>query len=128
MKIDRIIAPEKNSQSLIVHAHIGYQCIGHIAQIQFPTFSDPGEAAVNPDAESGIVAAEVVFLSHMGKIEVSNAVVAVETHEKFSITDRDISWHPVALSFSSYFLQGRASSLEDLSDFIIVHFVEVLVK
>jgi hypothetical protein len=99
MKIDRIIAPEKNSQSLIVHAHIGYQCIGQIAQVQFPTFSDPGEAAVNPDAESGIVATEVIFLSHMWKIEVSNAVVTVETHQKFSITDGYLSAY--CLSFSA---------------------------
>jgi hypothetical protein len=101
VKIDCVIAAEKNSQSFIVQAYIGHQGIENVLQIHLPVFSHPREQAVNPDAESEIVAPYMVFLSHVRKIKVSNAVVTVETYKKLSITDRDISWHAESPLFLS---------------------------
>jgi hypothetical protein len=49
----------------------------------------------------------MVFLSNMRKIEVSNAVITVETHEKFSIADGYVSWHAVDLCFASSGIPGE---------------------
>jgi hypothetical protein len=49
----------------------------------------------------------------MWKIEVSNAIVAVETYEEFSITYRDVSGHPITLSVSQTFYRAKTRLRRD---------------
>jgi hypothetical protein len=40
-----------------------------------------------------MAAADMVFLADMGKIEVPDAVILIETEQQSAVADRNIPWH-----------------------------------
>ena len=44
-------------------------------------------------AKAAAIAADVILLTHVRKVQVTNGIVAIEAHEKLSITDGDVSGH-----------------------------------
>jgi hypothetical protein len=68
---------------------------------------DPGKPAIHPDAETAAIPAHMVFLAHMGIIEIPDAIVLIEANQEAAVSHRNITWHGVLLIWPRDFGGGR---------------------
>jgi|GEM_PF-6489530 len=61
-----------------------------IGQMLAPFAVYPGKPAVQEEAEAEAVSVRVVFLAHMGEIDVTYEIVLVEADQKFVVSDRNV--------------------------------------
>jgi hypothetical protein len=45
------------------------------------------------EAETADIAADMIFLSHMGKVEIPDPIVVVEADQELAVSDRNVSGH-----------------------------------
>jgi hypothetical protein len=93
MKIYHIAAHEKYAKVFVIQVYPGYQRIFLITKVNLPVCTDPGKPVVHPDAEPAKFSLDMVFLAYMRKVEIADIVVLIETNEKFTVSNRYVSWH-----------------------------------
>jgi hypothetical protein len=71
-----------------------------IPEVFFPFGTHPGEAAIDPDAESKLLSPSMVLQANPGEINVTNAIIQVKIDEKIPIADWNVSRHDVLTRLS----------------------------
>jgi hypothetical protein len=93
VKIHGIVAYHQDSKALVVKAHVRDKGVLFVQEFLFPPFADPGKTLPPTHTEAAGVSAHVVFLAHVGIVEIANQIILVETYEEPAIAHRDITWH-----------------------------------
>ncbi len=93
MKIDRVPAGHEQAQLRMVQVHSGYRGIGFKGLLQTPPLWDPAKMISGQEAETAHVAADMIFLSHMGKVEIPDPIVVVKADQKLTVSHRNVAGH-----------------------------------
>ena len=97
VKIHRVVALQGHPQARVGQLDLGHQGVGQIAEVPLPIRPHPGELPVHPHPQAAKLAADVVLKTHMGKIQLPDAVVLVKTDEQLAVADGDVARHGVVL-------------------------------
>jgi hypothetical protein len=93
----------------MVDRNLGDQRAWKVAEIPLPILPHPRKLILEPDPEAEGVTADMVLLSHVRKVEISNGIILIKTDEKLAIPNRDISRH--AVSSTTLFFNGVATRI-----------------
>src|SRR5204862_7844139 len=72
---------------------IGGEGVIDIALIDCPAVGEPGEVAVEPDAEAEGVTCGLILLADVREVDVAELVAIVEVDEQVSVADGDVAGH-----------------------------------
>jgi|GEM_PF-6014733 hypothetical protein len=81
------MAHQKKPHFLVVKTHLGHQGVCQIREDSLPGVVHPREALIHPHSETTKAATHMIFLPHMGKIEIPDGIILVEANQKLSIAD-----------------------------------------
>jgi hypothetical protein len=79
--IDQVVALKAYTQDVIRRGDLSDQGFLGIAKLKVPIPVHPGKVTLHPDAEPELVPTRMIFLSHMGVVNVPEAIVLIEGDE-----------------------------------------------
>ena len=92
--VNGIVEIEPHAQPVVLGGDVGDERVFLIAQRLLPGLVvDPGKLTVRPDAELERMPLGMVLLTHVGIVDVPDAVVAIEADEQTTVPYRQITWH-----------------------------------
>lgn len=77
----------------MVKSHLGEQCDLQVSEFPLPVSAAHRKLGINPDFQTEQSTTHVSFLTHVGDVQVTDAIVLIKADEKSPIADRDISGH-----------------------------------
>ena len=93
VEVHGVVDGEEQAETFVEEVHVGHERLAEVAEIALPPRADPGEGAVDPDADARGRAAEVVLLPDVGEVEVAQRVLGVEAGVEGAVADRDVPGH-----------------------------------
>jgi hypothetical protein len=99
LEIHDVAAGEVQTEMFAYCGNMGKKTFLGILKCEIPVFSvHPREHTISPDTEPEFVAVGMVFLSHIGIINIPEAIILVKGDEKVPVSDRYITRHGVSSS------------------------------
>jgi hypothetical protein len=98
--IDEVLALKGYDQSFVAGADLGDQAFRAIFRTESPILGDPVELPIHSDPEAEFVAPGVIFLAHIGIIEIPQAVILIETNQQVPVADRNVTGHGTVFPFT----------------------------
>ena len=96
----------------MIEIHLGHHGVNFILAVDLPFRTDPGKTTIHPDPEAGEFTADMIFLAHVGEVEVPQIVMLIKGQQESTVTDGNITGHQITFPCWGLFYLQMSSCLK----------------